>query len=759
MSEVYPKRTASHYDGSQLRKYPRALLVYRYGFRGHSKYQLQYTHQHTVGSPCPVLELVGWNEVTNWLTEFSSDTDVRGVKGINISGRSDISIEFLELILKNKPNFEALHLDDLVQLDTKKLSIIVSKFANLHTLSLAGYDQLKDVDVEKIMSNASLVKHLDISRCSQLTNLSLLAIAKNIGHITVLIASHNPHFTVEGANELIMYCEHMHKLDFSNCDALHFIGIIISLHGMIQYGSWNIKDINLNYCSQLHLESLMWLEAANSHLHNVQLRGLKHLNDAVVSGIASGCEELRLLDIEGCKKVGSGAVLAIAANCGHNLTFLNICRVGKDLDSAAIKALLSNCSALTHLNMEGNKKITDAAFVDISASSSNVGCDSHTKSGHHRRHAQLTYLNIAGCHKISTYGVSVIAQTNPSLVHLELSGLKNLTDIALSVIGACCGKTLIVLKADDCERLTDVGVAHVATHCRVLETLSLSTSVRFIDSWMHRVEQFTDKALENILLGLPRLQSLAMRNQCALIFSSPKLNVDFPKAGGHFCLSEVDLKGCDCLHQAGLNRVLSHCYNLSSIWLSDTKAMPWVKSQAFLHHAFRNAVYSTTIAAVATDQKSMIETMKLTKKSMKAMHGKDVSGVGGAVDAGSQLSVSAPPSRKGSIASLTSSVGSESIASASKPSISSSVAGSIIDPSEIDNPRYIQVLVPLPNASFLQWRDKFARRRLLELYSCRVIQHRFRIYRFWKRIKRFVRARQIAQWYKNILDDRKYKIQ
>ena len=74
---------------------------------------------------------------------------------------------------------------------------------------------------------------------------------------------------------------------------------------------------------------------------------------------------------------------------------------------------------------------------------------------------------------------------------------------------------------------------------------------------------------------------------------------------------------------------------------------------------------------------------------------------------------------------------------------------------ERDRPGPYWVLRPHSLAAAWRHRDCCVRRRLAEIYACRVIQHVYRLHSVWRRISLKVYARRVAWWYKGILEERK----
>ena len=83
----------------------------------------------------------------------------------------------------------------------------------------------------------------------------------------------------------------------------------------------------------------------------------------VVVAVASGCKQLKSLDLRCCSKITDAAAVVVAAKC-KQLTSLNLGCCGEITD-AAVAAVASKCKVLSTLYLYGCSNITDAAKANI----------------------------------------------------------------------------------------------------------------------------------------------------------------------------------------------------------------------------------------------------------------------------------------------------------------------------------------------------------------------------------------------------------
>ena len=85
---------------------------------------------------------------------------------------------------------------------------------------------------------------------------------------------------------------------------------------------------------------------------------------------------------------------------------------------------------------------------------------------------QLSSLNLEGCEKISDAAAVALASWCPQLVTLDLGACHNITDAAVVAVASGCPQ-LSLLILEDCDKITDAAVVAVASGCPLLTTLDL----------------------------------------------------------------------------------------------------------------------------------------------------------------------------------------------------------------------------------------------------------------------------------------------
>ena len=107
--------------------------------------------------------------------------------------------------------------------------------------------------------------------------------------------------------------------------------------------------------------------AAQATLRHADLcKWARTVDDAVVGAVVSKCSQLSSLNLEGCGKITDAAVVAVAAGCPQlTALYLNCCH---NITDAAVVAVASGCKQLTTLDLSYCRNVTDAAVVAVASS-------------------------------------------------------------------------------------------------------------------------------------------------------------------------------------------------------------------------------------------------------------------------------------------------------------------------------------------------------------------------------------------------------
>nr|XP_019704024.1 F-box protein SKP2A isoform X4 [Elaeis guineensis] len=160
---------------------------------------------------------------------------------------------------------------------------LAPKFTKLQVLSLRqDRPQLEDSAVETVATFCHDLRDLDLSKSFRLTDCSLYSLANGCPRLTKLNISGCSAFSDSALAYLTSYCRNLKSLNLCGCGRA-------ATDRALQAIAYN--------CSQLQTLNLGWCEG---------------VSDDGVTSLASGCPDLRALDLCGC-------VLITAAAC-HDLS-------------------------------------------------------------------------------------------------------------------------------------------------------------------------------------------------------------------------------------------------------------------------------------------------------------------------------------------------------------------------------------------------------------------------------------------------------
>lgn len=186
----------------------------------------------------------------------------------------------------------------------------------------------------------------------------------------------------------------------------------------------------------------------------------------------------------------------------------------------SVTSLLSTGTQLQLLNLNGSKRITDKAFLDLPSS---LECK------------YLKRVALVACESLGDAGVQKIVNLAPNLHLLRLGECPNLTDNAVRSI-CKLGKNLLSIDLSGCGRLTDAAIKGLANHCIELREVKLSHCTLLTDDSVASLAQL--QGLQDIVLDYCGITSKSI-----LALTRCNSYEDFPKIREP-CLRLVSLEGC-----------------------------------------------------------------------------------------------------------------------------------------------------------------------------------------------------------------------
>jgi hypothetical protein len=148
----------------------------------------------------------------------------------------------------------------------------IEQFPRLTSMNLSRCDNITDVSVIEIAKGCPQLTSINLSSCGYITNTSVFEIAKGCSQLTSIDLSCCRNITDESVIEIAKGCSQLTSINLSNCDNITDASIIEIAKG----------------CSQLTSIKLSWC---------------RNITDASIIEIAKGCSQLTSIDLNGCYKI------------------------------------------------------------------------------------------------------------------------------------------------------------------------------------------------------------------------------------------------------------------------------------------------------------------------------------------------------------------------------------------------------------------------------------------------------------------------
>ncbi|KAL3649232.1 hypothetical protein CASFOL_005635 [Castilleja foliolosa] len=289
------------------------------------------------------------------------------------------------------------------KINSYHLSRLLTRFANLHSLSLSGCTELPDSGLSVLVHYGLKLQSLNLDCCFSITDHGLSYVANGCPLLTI-VSLYRCSITDIGLETLSKSCS-------------------------------SLRDVNLSYCS---LISDIGIRALSENCHNLRAVSISHSRNVTGAGFRGCSNTLAYLEADSCKLDPEGIRAVIS---GGGLEYLNIsnliwCVHGHGL--SGIDAL--HVSNIKILNFRLCSTIGDEAIVRIA-----TGCP------------LLEEWNLALCHEVSVEGWESIGLNCRRLERLHVNRCWNLCDQGLRGLRDGCER-LRRLYLGRCRRLSSTDV-------------------------------------------------------------------------------------------------------------------------------------------------------------------------------------------------------------------------------------------------------------------------------------------------------------
>ncbi|XXG39856.1 hypothetical protein AAC387_Pa01g0714 [Persea americana] len=336
---------------------------------------------------------------------------------------------------------------------TKKCLPAILQLHNLEELVLAGCLGIDDEALATLKQGCKSLETLDVSNCPNVSHDGLSSLINGAVCLRQLILVNCTPVT----NALATSLEKLPKLQAIKLDSCH-----VTCSGLkaIGNGCISLKELSLSKCSGVTDEGLSFLVTKHKGLKKLDITCCTKITDISVSSVTS-CSNLTSLKMESCSLVSKEAFVLIGQRC-HLLEELDLTE--NEIDNEGLKSI-SRCSKLTSLKLGICLNITDKGLVHVG-----VGCP------------ELQELDLYRSVGITDCGIAAIAQGCPMLQIINLAYCKDISDDSLRLLSKC--SRLNTLEIRGCARVSSVGLSSIAVGCKQIAKLDIKKCCHIDDAGM-----------------------------------------------------------------------------------------------------------------------------------------------------------------------------------------------------------------------------------------------------------------------------------
>ena len=291
---------------------------------------------------------------------------------LSLRGLTNVTSSAMRILSRSCSNLEYLNVSWCRNLDASALKPVVKSCPRLKDLQLNELSGLDDEELLLQLFEANTLQRLLMSHCVRLDDNSL----------RILLHGHEPE--IDPFTELPMVPPRkLRHLDLSRCSSITDAGIKYLAHTVPDLGV-----LQLSYCKEVTDEGLVEVIQTTPRLTHLELEEMEQLTNRALTELAKAdcAATLEHLNLSYCENIGDTGMLQILKNCPNirsldldntrvsDLTIMELCTqmrkrgVGNELPTPGLRVAVFDC---------GN--VTWAGVREILSNNTYVPYSSHTK--------------------------------------------------------------------------------------------------------------------------------------------------------------------------------------------------------------------------------------------------------------------------------------------------------------------------------------------------------------------------------------------
>mmetsp|Transcript_3546 Transcript_3546/g.5520 ORF Transcript_3546/g.5520 Transcript_3546/m.5520 type:complete len:1201 (+) Transcript_3546:1755-5357(+) len=385
------------------------------------------------------------------------------------------------------------------------LKSIRSLYVKLQIISIEGMSLISDDGFSTIVDKCTKLVQVNVNKCPNITEKTLLPIVKN----NPMLSSLQMSGTRLSDESFALVCA-----------------------AMVQVGSGkNMTNMDISLCRDLTDHSIICLAESCPALRRLNMTGLSRVSDLGVRAVCSNCWYLQNLNLEDIFLLKDDAFWFSATRDGRRaanenmLTSLQVLNLTdcSNFTDRGIDGLAERCRKLDELTLRGCDKLSDQGLKFLSDPTHSTASDTPMCDTIHKLNlayctgltgpgilsmltacATLEDLDLSGLATIATDSfVHSVSRTVPTLQRLTLHKCLLLTDAVLCSLAD--NLWLEHLDVTGCHKLSDAGLEVLSEACSGLRSVCV-----------RRVKKITNKTVFALLRNCTGIQKIDVQD-CPLV--------------------------------------------------------------------------------------------------------------------------------------------------------------------------------------------------------------------------------------------------
>ncbi|CUF53340.1 receptor-type protein kinase, putative [Bodo saltans] len=462
----------------------------------------------------------------------------------------------------------------------------IAVLAQLQRLNLADCSGITDESVPHFNTLKRLT-HLNLHSCYDITALGFNELARAVPSLRDLDVSECGLMTLwedddDDDNVIRIHFEELRQLqrltmyecDLIACDDFRSLGTLQCLTHLDMTKCYKFNDpstleriiealggdrsvlrhLNLSQCSAVADGSVLAISRLLRQLQQLNISYCDNVTDASLASLST-MESLKELCVVYCPLITNSGIAALAHSSKTSCASLSSSTSSELRRQQQLRYFRFACDKVTGGGFANVGELKHLVSLDISCSQIDDRGIGHLHGLH-----QLLNLNVRLCNKLTDIGIATIATTLCQLRELDVSACKSIscsrTDTGIIAISSSLHE-LQVLNLSECAHITDEGIA------------SLTALYRLQHLALNRCEKITDAGLCGLFFSLPLLQHVELVQLCSITdkaFTSLAAccsQMRHVSASGCVNMTDVGLLSLSSLHQ--LDHIDVHrCYSITA---------------------------------------------------------------------------------------------------------------------------------------------------------------------------------------------------